>query len=1462
MKRFIILLLFLFLCGGVLAAQFTTVTGTVLDPHSVPYSLGTISPTLVVPAGAGAPTLNGFAYSPPTQPVGLNSVGTFIFNVADSAVLLPAGTKWNFTVCSAAGSVSPSVGTGPQCFTLAAPITITGASQDISTQLNAVALALTIPIGTGSGCSPVGLNSLQYNNAGNCGGIPNAAPGSVLASQGTSTRPAFQIKAIYDTHDWATCDTPIFTATGTDATAGILNMLSKIGTQQATVRPIGTGNPTNSCLVSTISWPANVTLDFSGGGSFTLINTITPPGGGALDGSVASAFNTSASSCSVTLNVPTAGDAVVLLTNFRFVGGGGLGLPTDTGGNVYRLVSASNADSNHYSSNTFGWVASNVAGGSITITIPYLAAPPASTCAAFAVSGLGPSVGADGPGAQCANSCGTGSPYSTVASATYTAGSFLVAFGGNNATTETCTAGGAFTQILDIGTNMNLCAQIIPNTAGGAITATQAINNTPTGNTWDYNSFGLKPVATTEFIQGGILNPNLHQVFYQATSGPSVDFTGNLVIPTVYPEWWGATPSSTAAVNTLALQAAEHGAFGTSRTNASGLALYNKQLYLSGLYSINDELKFYDVVGNSTSRWNITCAAGGGLKQTATNKRIWDGQANAYGTINRCSFQDSASSTNALVDMDYDGITTPADLATQFITCYDCSFVGNGIVDTGWLISKSGGAAQGSNIYCINCSGQGFTGAVEQIGGNGTGRNAGRFYALNALNIGWIGDMQNCPNFGFASYGGGYIEIDNSSFECTSPLASYLTQAATAVDVYCEATQGPCTVSNTRSEDLQLIHGSSPKVINSTNTDQSTAFYSPVNCLAGGSEPLNWFIHGSDLGSDGALYQETVHGTAFGGYCLSQASSGTPTTITDTNQLVVGSVTIGTFPGTIGELMTQAVTGATGTRLSVPASTGTITGSVTSGTIGSGHTMTQAVTTVTCTSTNAPTGTQSLTCNNFSGTADNSHIWTDGTTSGTYTPTAAPVFSVASPVLIITAATGAPDNSHDWVGGTSGAHLTPTAVPVNQVNWSVNQFVGGAGAQQQVTIWGGTGAGQICSPITANTATSITFTSCASNYYGVHSGNADNTSQFIVEPCWGCGVTQSGDVTFAKVNPIVIGGDNINTSAGACSIDTVTASGGLVNCNANAGKLTQIRNLLVTRADWYNGLGGIGSNVSDVLVPQLLSQVQVLRPFSSLSGASLNWSIAGRNTNTNIFKAPMQTDIGNAPIVTHSAQAGGGPAANDVVFGTRSDPSAGSDTFRNRFEICTTSAGGICSSSMIGAPAPSAFNVTNQNGTPTQIGGGPPTGSGTPGNIEFWLSPGGGGSGATVQSGAKVASITPTGFQAAAYNTTTNCAAVGSAASPSVAACGSASAGSFSCATNAVNTCTVNTTLVTANSEIFISQREDATTGTRLGVTCNATPSTVIPTDNISAVVPGVSFSFSLTQPVTNPDCFSYHIVN
>jgi hypothetical protein len=150
-------------------AQFTLVTGTVTDPNGVPYALGTIAPLLITSATPTF-TATGQLYFPPSQASGLDSTGHFLVRLADNTTLTPGGTTWNFKVCSAVGTVPLSFGTGPQCFTLAAPITISGASQDIGAALRAVAPTLTLNFGTSSACSGAATNNgvLFLNGSGTC----------------------------------------------------------------------------------------------------------------------------------------------------------------------------------------------------------------------------------------------------------------------------------------------------------------------------------------------------------------------------------------------------------------------------------------------------------------------------------------------------------------------------------------------------------------------------------------------------------------------------------------------------------------------------------------------------------------------------------------------------------------------------------------------------------------------------------------------------------------------------------------------------------------------------------------------------------------------------------------------------------------------------------------------------------------------------------------------------------------------------------------------------------------------------------------------------------------------------------------------------------------------------------------------------------------------------------------------
>jgi len=72
----------------------------------------------------------------------------------------------------------------------------------------------------------------------------------------------------------------------------------------------------------------------------------------------------------------------------------------------------------------------------------------------------------------------------------------------------------------------------------------------------------------------------------------------------------------------------------------------------------------------------------------------------------------------------------------------------------------------------------------------------------------------------------------------------------------------------------------------------------------------------------------------------------------------------------------------------------------------------------------------------------------------------------------------------------------------------------------------------------------------------------------------------------------------------------------------------------------------------------------------------------------------------------------------------------------------------------------------------------------------------------------------------------------------------------------AATSVTVNTTAVTANSTIIVFN--DDSLGALLGVTCNTGLDNVL----VSARVAATSFTVTGSAPVTNPNCYSYLIIN
>ena len=137
----------------------------------MPYALGTITPILVT-SSTPKFTATGNLYLPPSQATGLNSSGTFLMQIADNTTLTPGGTTWSFKVCSAIGTVQLAFGTGPQCFTVTG-ITISGASQSLTSTLTAAAVALTLPFGTGTG---------TIGGAGTAGNVPVFTAGTTIGN--------------------------------------------------------------------------------------------------------------------------------------------------------------------------------------------------------------------------------------------------------------------------------------------------------------------------------------------------------------------------------------------------------------------------------------------------------------------------------------------------------------------------------------------------------------------------------------------------------------------------------------------------------------------------------------------------------------------------------------------------------------------------------------------------------------------------------------------------------------------------------------------------------------------------------------------------------------------------------------------------------------------------------------------------------------------------------------------------------------------------------------------------------------------------------------------------------------------------------------------------------------------------------------------------------------------------------
>lgn len=337
----------------------------------------------------------------------------------------------------------------------------------------------------------------------------------------------------------------------------------------------------------------------------------------------------------------------------------------------------------------------------------------------------------------------------------------------------------------------------------------------------------------------------------------------------------------------------------------------------------------------------------------------------------------------------------------------------------------------------------------------------------------------------------------------------------------------------------------------------------------------------------------------------------------------------------------------------------------------------------------------------------------------------------------------------------------------------------------------------------------------------------------------------------ATVGPVYVGGATASTLSGFSFTDngfgTTKASLGLVS-----GPLTSATTDAAALIS-MEPLDGVTTGQSfNSLKVNLSTDNTQTKNFTSLRGISLQTFPQTSGTITNLFGQEIFNQWSGTSAITTAV---GLRIQSDSAGGTGTvTTNAGLQIFRTGFatnpgsaETITTDAGIV-----VGGPQ------TQANGTMThhygiQISG---THTGGTGNSDGWAI-----FDSTAANKVQLGTLSLlTSVTSPLYATTTNCAAVGTAADPSVASCSAAPAGAFSCATNAsATTCTINTTAVTANSEIFV--QEVADEGTRLGVTCNTAP-TVVPAILVATKTAGTGFTINMPTITTNPACFNYWIVN
>lgn len=197
-KLFIFILLFLISVGLGFSQSLTTVTATITDLTAQPFVSGISTAEYQRPNNAQGitPVIAGVPINERPSTVGMNGAGTFTINLANLALVSPAGGAWRFTLCPNA-SASCSIVTTQG---------VVGASVNLSATLSAGVTTISVPaqptisraykdteviLASGVVWLDVTANVIKYVDALGIihtlgGGVTGATPGGGLILTGTT----------------------------------------------------------------------------------------------------------------------------------------------------------------------------------------------------------------------------------------------------------------------------------------------------------------------------------------------------------------------------------------------------------------------------------------------------------------------------------------------------------------------------------------------------------------------------------------------------------------------------------------------------------------------------------------------------------------------------------------------------------------------------------------------------------------------------------------------------------------------------------------------------------------------------------------------------------------------------------------------------------------------------------------------------------------------------------------------------------------------------------------------------------------------------------------------------------------------------------------------------------------------------------------------------------------------------